>query len=420
MDNNDKKERIIVPITCLLLSIGLWFYVSNVENTVRTYDLKKVPVVLVNTETLKDSKLALSPNQEFYVDLKLEGSNEIYKVKRDNFKITVDVSEYALKKGENKIAVNIEESPADITIKNTNNLNIVIDLEEISEKTIEIKSEISVTSKEGYFVSPAEIKPKDIKVTGAESLVDRVDAVVVRGEIIEAEEDIVNSYDLIPVDNAGKVVEGIELQKKYVDVFIQVSKGRSVPIKINTTGALSSDLKLQSIEGSLKTAEIVGPKELLDQIVELQTEIIDLSQVKDDGEITVAVIPPNGVTLLPGDELITVKINVIKTISKEFEITFKLNGVTEGLIIEPVKPTVKVNVTAFEDEIESVTETNIKAELNVESLKEEGTFEVAPIITLVGLSSTISVVPAENISCNVKRIVEPPVIEPPVVEVSEA
>ena len=122
MDKKDKKERIIVPLICLFMSIGLWFYVSNVENTIRQYSLTKVPVEILNIETLKDSKLTLSPNQEFYTDLKLEGRNEIYKIKKEDFKITVDISEYALKKGGNKMAVNIIESPADISIKNSNNL----------------------------------------------------------------------------------------------------------------------------------------------------------------------------------------------------------------------------------------------------------------------------------------------------------
>ena len=147
MDNNDKKEKIIVPIICLLMSIGLWFYVSNVENTIRKYDLSKVPVEVLNFDVLKDSKLILSPNQEFYVDLKLEGSNEIYKIKKEDFKITIDLNEYALKKGENKIPVRIVNSPIGMTIKNTNNLNIVINLEEISEKTMEVKSEMSVSAK---------------------------------------------------------------------------------------------------------------------------------------------------------------------------------------------------------------------------------------------------------------------------------
>lgn len=403
MDNKDKKERIIVPIICLLMSIGLWFYVSNVENTIRKYDLSKVRVELLNIESLKDSKLILSPNQEFYVDLKLEGSNNIYKLKREDFKITVDVSEYALKKGENKMPVTIIDAPADITIKNTNNLNIIINLEEISEKTIEIRSEIAVMAKEGYFVSPIQINPNEVKITGAESLVDRVDAVVVRGEKNEVVENITESYTLIPIDSEGKEVGGIELQTQYAEVSINVSKGRSIPIKINTIGELTTDLKLKSIEGSLKTAEIVGPKELLDQVVELQTGVIDLAQIKDSQEITVGIVVPEGVSLIPGEEFITVKIDVIKLISKDIEITYTLKGLTEGLLITPTKTTVNVKITAFADQIESITAEKIKAELNVESFKEVGTFEGTPIVTLVGLDSTVSVVANEKIAFEIKK-----------------
>ncbi|MBB6623528.1 hypothetical protein H7E67_08810 [Clostridium gasigenes] len=416
MDKKDKKERIIVPLICLFMSIGLWFYVSNVENTIRQYGLTKVPVEILNIETLKDSKLTLSPNQEFYIDLKLEGSNEIYKIKKEDFKITVDISEYALKKGGNKMAVNIIESPADLTIKNTNNLNIVVNLEEISEKTIEIKSEISVTPREGYSIAPIEINNKDVKITGAASLVDKVEAVVIRGDVKDAVEDIIGSYDIIPIDSLGKKVEGVELKSKYADVVIKVSKvnkGRSIPIKINTVGKLPEDLKLKSIEGSRKTLEIVGSKALVDQVVELQTEKVDLSQVKDNGEVTVGIIVPEGATLLQGEEFITVKVNVVKIVSKDLEIKFSLKGITEGLTVTPSKPTIIVKVKAFEDEIEAITADKIKAELNVEKFKEEGTFEGTPIIDLVGLNSTVSVTTTEKISFKVVKVAVPPVKVPP-------
>ena len=397
MDKKDKKERIVVLIICLLMSIGLWFYVSNVENTVRKYDLNKVPVELLNVESLKDAKLALTPNQQFYVNLKLEGTSQIYKVKKEDFKITVDISEYALKKGENKMSVNIIEAPTNVTIKNNSNLNIIINLEEILDKTMEIVPEIDVTSTGEYFVSPVEIKPKEVKITGAESLVNRVEKVVVRGEAKGVTEDVIASYPIIPVDIAGKEVEGIELQSEYADVVIRVSKGRNIPVKINTIGELQSDLKLKSIEASRKTVEIIGPKEILDQIVEIKTEVVDLSKIKDNEEINIGFIVPDGVNILNGQEFVTVKVNVTKMISKDFEVDFKLQGLKNGLIITPVKNTVNVKVTAFEDQMDTVTVENIKAELNVESFKEEGTFEGTPIITLVGLDSTISVEPTEKI-----------------------
>ena len=144
---------------------------------------------------------------------------------------------------------------------------------------------------------------------------------------------------------------------------------------------------MKSIEGSRKTSEILGPKALIDQIVEIQTEKVDLSQIKDNEEVTVGVIVPDGARLLQGEEIITVKVNVIKVVSKDLEIKFSLKGVAEGLTVTPIKPTINVKIKGFEDEIEAITVDNIKAEFNIESFKELGTFEGTPIIALVGLDS---------------------------------
>ena len=413
MDKKDKKERVIISIICLLMSIGLWFYVSNVENTIRTYDLKKVPVELLNTESLVDSNLALTPNQEIHVDLKLEGSSQVYNIDKEDFKITVDISEYALKKGENKMSVNIVDAPSDVLIKNKNNLHVIINLEEISEKTMKITSQLEVTSQNGYFISPVEINPKEVKIRGPESLINKVEDLVIRGEVKDIVGNIVGEYPIIPVDAAGKEVEGIELQNENADVVIKVSKGKSVPLKINTIGELSVGLKLESIESSLKSIEIVGSEEVLDKIDELQTTPVDLSQVTDDEEINVGVIVPDGVTILQEEEFTTVKINVNKMISKEIEVKYTLKGLSEGLTITPIKDTITVNVTAYEDKIDTITAENIKAELNVESFKEEGTFEAVPIITLVGLDSSISVDTTEKVNFKIEKIESTPVVEVP-------
>lgn len=81
----DKSENgtLIVKIICLLLSVVLWLYISNVENPLRTYELKGIPVELTNEDSLVDSKFAIVNKQPFTVDLKLEGpSSEILKVKK--------------------------------------------------------------------------------------------------------------------------------------------------------------------------------------------------------------------------------------------------------------------------------------------------------------------------------------------------
>ena len=96
-----KDQTLIVKLICILLSFGLWLYISNVENPVRTYEIKKVPVELVNTDILKNSNFSVVDNQQFTVDLKLEGpSSEMSKVKKEDFKIVADMATYALREGE--------------------------------------------------------------------------------------------------------------------------------------------------------------------------------------------------------------------------------------------------------------------------------------------------------------------------------
>lgn len=115
---SSKKRQIIIQLICLVLSFGLWLYISNVENPVTTYSLDKVPVELINETALNNSGLTLSPNQNVYVDLKLEGPrSELYSIKRDQFKVTVDLGDYVLKKGENSVPVEIVDYPDNINIK---------------------------------------------------------------------------------------------------------------------------------------------------------------------------------------------------------------------------------------------------------------------------------------------------------------
>ena len=138
MDKGSAKERLIIKLVCVLLSFCLWIYVNNVETTVKTYTLKNVPVKLVNVEALKNYGLALSPGQKFEVNLNLEGpSKYIYSVNQNDFTIQADLSEYALKNGENNIPVQIINYPQQVNIKNNVYLIVKVKLETLEKKTFD-------------------------------------------------------------------------------------------------------------------------------------------------------------------------------------------------------------------------------------------------------------------------------------------
>lgn len=388
MDNWKNKQKIIVQLVCLLLSLGLWIYVTNIENPIKSYELSRVPVEIKNADSLKDAGLALVPNQQFYVNLKIEGnSQELFSVDKSDFTISVDLNEFVLKSGENKIAVNIENAPSTVKIKNSNGLTITINTEAYSTKEVPVKSKIDVISKSSYYVATPVFSPETIIVSGPESLVNKVTKVVAEGQESNAVKTIVKDYIVIPVDENDKEVTGVQLSQKWAEATIEINEGKTVPIKINTTGALASGLRLKSISSAITEIGITGPESILNSISEIGIETINLSEIKDSTNIDVALGIPDGILIHNGENSITVSIVVEKVQTREFTIGYSMIGKQDGINIVPDNNKVTITVSGFEDILNSLTEANFTAELDVSEYTEDGEFSKAPTVNLVGVDN---------------------------------
>ena len=75
---DERKNKKIAIIICILLSFALWLYVVNVENPNHEFKIRDVQVGMLNTEALESRGLVFAPDQELKVDLKIEGpSNKV-------------------------------------------------------------------------------------------------------------------------------------------------------------------------------------------------------------------------------------------------------------------------------------------------------------------------------------------------------
>lgn len=388
MDNWKNKQKVIVQLVCLLLSLGLWIYVTNIENPIKSYELSRVPVEIKNSDSLKDAGLALSPNQDFYVNLKIEGnSQDLFSIDKSDFTISVDLSEFVLKKGENKIAVSIQESPSTVKIKNSTGLTITVNTEEYATKEVPVKSKIDVISKSSYYVATPVFNPENIIVSGPESLVNRVTKVIAEGEESNAVKTIVKNYIITPVDENDKEVTGVQLSQKWAEATIEINEGKTVPIKINTTGTLPSGLKLKSITSNTTQVGITGPQSILNSITEIGTEVINLSEIKDTTNIEVALGIPEGILIHNGENSVVVNITVEKPQTKEFTIDYSMIGAQSGITVVPDTNKVTIKVSGFEDVLASITEANFTAELDVSEYAEAGEFTKSPTVNLVGVDN---------------------------------
>ena len=270
-------KNFLVKFICLLLSFSLWLYIINVENPVRELKLNNVPVQVVNSEVLKDYDLVIVPNQNLTVDLDLEGpSTEIYKVKKEQFKVVVNLSEYVLKEGDNNIPVQIESYPNNINIKNNGFLRVNVILDKYQEKSLPIVSKIKVNTEHGTYADKINISPQNATVSGAQSLVSKVKTLEVKGEINDVSKAVNMNLPVVAVDGEGNEIKDVNISPNKVDVSFGVKNLKEVPVSVITTGTPKEGLALKSITPSIAKVTLLGSEDALSKISSIETSPIDV------------------------------------------------------------------------------------------------------------------------------------------------
>ena len=399
--DKSKNRTLIVKIICVLLSFGLWLYVSNVENPLRTYELKNIPVELINEDSLTNSKFAIANKQQFTVDLKLEGpSSEVVKVKTEDFKIIADMSTYALKNGENTIPVQIISYPENINIKNNGFLGIKVNLEELVQKEFTIKSKVKVNYKENIYEKEQTISPQKVTVTGGKSSIERISEAILNGEEKDIDKNKESEYDIKFVDSSGAEVNDIEPDSKTAKLSIAVINGKVIPINLKTTGTVPQGFVLEGYELSKNNINILGSSQNLNKIESIDTEVVDMSSLQGDSEVDVKLNLPEGISVQSGENTIKVKFKVTKeeSTTKNLVCNVQYKNLNEAFSLDSSNSTINVTLTGTQAELDKINSQNINVILDLANVKEVGTFNYTPQATLVnGNNVTISDVGSVNI-----------------------
>lgn len=392
-----KEKNLMVKLVCVLISFGLWIYVSNVENPIKQYTITNIPVQIVNSDILKENNLALAPNQTFTVSLTVQGtSTNVYSVNKSQFTVVADLSNYTLKAGDNSIPVEIVNSPSNVNIKSNGILKINIQLENIIEKTISVQSELNVITDNNTYVKNISFSTSNITITGPEDSVNDVSKLVVRGNVTANGTTTTASFPVVAVDSNGDVVSDVTLSTNDVEATITSEKGKSVPIKVQTTGELKKGLSLDSITANPNTVKILGNETDLDSIGEVLSEPIDLSSITSDETIITSVIVPSNITLLPHENEVEVDVEVSGASSennsasevndntettKTFELPISIVGSLSGYTADLSSNIVTVILKGTGEELNNLEASDLSCQVDISKLTEDGG-KVTPTVTI--------------------------------------
>ncbi len=148
-----------------------------------------------------------------------------------------------------------------------------------------------------------------VRVTGIRSQVERVREAFVQTNWQQVQDGAQLSLPVILRDVAGQEIAATQVNPGAVEVTLHRYNGRQLPIMVDTKGELAPGW--QSVEFTLLPEQITvyGRPESLESLELISTAAIDLSQLTEDSELTLALLFPEGV-LAASEEQVKVQVSL--------------------------------------------------------------------------------------------------------------
>lgn len=289
------RRKAIDIVLSIFFAILLWAYVVNVVNPPATVTVKNVPVQLMNQEVLASSRLALSGNTNYTVDVVLSGTrSELNDVTANQLTATADL--FGLSAGQNYLTVNVT-CPSTMTVEEVRSQRIQVFIEDLVSVAKTVNLVIGKVD-EGYEVTMEDTGPVTIDVSGAKSIVNKVTEIYAELDPADFPLDEITTLllDAIPRDSEGNQIENVRLESSYVEVKGTVYATKTVALSINLTGdpGLGAEIDYSDLPSKIV---IKGSQEALAAVRSISTQSIDINGMTEDRSVKLIPKLPDGIML---------------------------------------------------------------------------------------------------------------------------
>lgn len=402
----NKENDLLIKILSVLISFGLWIYLTNVENPTKSMRIYNVAVRLENQESIEEQDLILLPGQELVVTLTIEGpASEVYRTTANDFRVVADLEDVALRKGRNEIPIEIVQYPSNINITPSRSVTATVNLDDLVEREVDIVSQFNAVAADGYFALPVILEPARGLIRGPASYVNQVTTLAVRGETTGLTSNYKETLSLVPLGEGNNEIENIEMDPLFSDLSVIVYPTKTVEVNPVTAGTLNPGLDLISVLSNPQSIVVAGPGNVLEQLTRISTARIDLATITETKSIIAGLVLPENVYAVNGDSNVQVTATVealgTKSVSKDLSVT----GLAEGLETSLSSNFVNIRIRGVQTQLDNTTAENITATLDLAGLA-EGTHDIKPDIVLpVGLVH--EAVEPESVTVTITQITEP-------------
>lgn len=363
---NSKYFWIVVS---LLISVLLWVYVTNEDQTSSTDTYRGIPVYFVNEERLEDRGLIIAEQDYSSITATITGSRrEMTKFNASDLKVEIDVSEISQAttwRISYSIIFPAGVDPSDFTIRRHPEV-ITFKVEEKSTKLVEVRGVFNGGAAEGYVVESDSMSfsPAFVRVSGtSEELAQIAYAQVsITGQELSASIQEDRPYVFVNADGEEVEASHVTADVDVVGVSVPVSMLKELDVSvdiINGGGAHSWDC---DIDIEPKQVTLSGTVEELAAMNRLNVGVIDLSEHAEDFEVTFPIELEEGIQCVTGETEVKVKVRFKDLVTKNFEVTdLRYINCAEGSKASIVSKTLPVTIRADQTTMDRISADDIRA-----------------------------------------------------------
>ncbi|OGO41479.1 MAG: hypothetical protein A2Z04_05950 [Chloroflexi bacterium RBG_16_57_9] len=274
---------------------------------------------------------------------------------------------------------------------------ITVRLEELLEQRLQVLVDVKDRPPQGYTIETTSSNPEYVKVTGPRSQVEQVARVVAPFLTKGAKAEMVQPITVLPIDGQGRTVSNVEISPSTVDVRVVIGEllgYKEVSVRPNIQGSPAPGYYMSNISVSPSTLTVFGMPATSDKAPGvLETEPIDVAGAKVTVLRRVAVIVPDGVTVLGGDPNVLVRVEIsAQQGGGSLVIEPTIRGLDAGLTASVSPKTVQVILSGPLPLLQGLKPSDVPVLVDL-SGRGPGTYKLAPAVEAPESFKVVSLVP---------------------------
>ena len=287
MTNPKKNRKIFNIVLAIVLAVGVWMYVINVENPSGTGTVREIPVTVVGEDSLAERGLMVTEQNRDHVSLKLSGRKKtLMKLNRKNITLKLDVSSVT-SEGEHTLSCKVDfpDTVGDnVSISDWEDLHVTVTVEKQATKEIPVRGEFIGTEADNCLAGAVTTDPETLVLKGPEKELEGISYALATVGGKEVRDTIVEQSSVVFMGP-----DGTPASRKNV-----TASAEAVEVTVPVRQVVSLPLTVEIIEGGGAAREDVEGEEALPSAIPLGT--IELEDVLGDTSYSFPIKLPAGVT----------------------------------------------------------------------------------------------------------------------------